>query len=115
MSRESAYRLRARLKGKPFDLAWEAASQCMLEALADAAIERALNGVEVPHFHKGELIHTSRKYDERLTIALLALREQRRPGYVPQTNPASAFTPDGRGGELTRLLARVERGPEGWD
>lgn len=115
MTRQSAYKLRTRLKGEPFDKAWDAAVQCGLDLLADAALERALHGVEVPHFYKGELIHTSRKYDERLTVALLNLREQRRPGYIPQSNPASAYKPDGMGGEFGRLLGRIERGPERWD
>jgi hypothetical protein len=71
MSRQSAYRLRSRLKGKPFDLAWDVAFQHSYDNLAHAALERALNGVEVPIFHGGELVGTYRKYDERLTIALL--------------------------------------------
>jgi len=115
MSRQSAYRLRARLKGEPFDMAWDAALLCQMDALADAAIDRALNGVEVPHFYKGELIHTSRKFDEKLTIALLSLREKRRPNYMPSTHPAFAYRPDGTGSDFARLLARVERGPERWD
>lgn len=69
MSRQSAYALRARLKGEPFDLAWHAALRCRLDALAEAALERALHGVEVQHFYHGELTHTSRRYDERLTVA----------------------------------------------
>ena len=115
MDRSSAYRLRAKYKGEPFDLAWEAAMSCQIDAVADAAIERALNGVEVPHFYKGELIHTSRKFDERLTIALLSLREKRRPTYMPQSHPASAYQPDGTGSEFGRLVKRIERGPQKWD
>lgn len=79
MSRQTAYALRARLKGEPFDHAWHAALRCRFDALAEAALERALHGVEVPHFHRGELIHTSRKFDERLTVALLAMRNQQHP------------------------------------
>lgn len=115
MDRSSAYRQRAKFKGEPFDLAWEAAMNCQIDAVADAAIERALNGVEVPHSYKGELIHTSRKFDERLTIALLSLREQRRPTYMPQSHPASGYQPDGTGSEFVRLLQRVKRGPQTWD
>lgn len=115
MTRQSAYELRGRLKGEPFDLCWEAALLCGLDALADAAIERALNGVEVPHFHKGELIHTSRRYDEKLTIALLALRERKRSDYMASTHPAFAFMPDGTGSEFASLLRRIERGPDRWD
>jgi len=79
MTRQTAYRLRARLRGQPFDLAWEAAFRTVFDALKEAAMDRALNGVEVPHFHNGELIHCSRRYDERLTVALLAMRPTRSP------------------------------------
>lgn len=115
VGRSSAYRMRADLRGEAFDLAWEAAFACGMDALADAALDRALNGVEVPHFYKGELIHTSRKYDERLTVALLALREQARPTYIPQSHPASAYTPDGTRSEFERLLQRIELGMEKWN
>ncbi|KEO92182.1 hypothetical protein EH31_05815 [Erythrobacter longus] len=114
VGRSSAYRLRADLRGEAFDLAWDAAFSCGMDALADAALDRALNGVEVPHFYKGELIHTSRKYDERLTVALLALREQARPSYIPQSHPASAYRPDGTRSEFESLLRRIELGLERW-
>ena len=74
MSRNSAYRLRARLKGEPFDLAWEAAFQHGYDALAQAALERALFGVEVPVWYKGEQVGTTRRYDEGLTRFLLSSR-----------------------------------------
>jgi hypothetical protein len=109
-SRASAYALRARLRGEPFDRAWHAAIRCQFDALLEAAMERALNGVEVPHMHKGEVVHTSRRYDERLTIALLAMR--------------SRFGPHGKGRgladaydleDLNALLDRVAFGTETWD
>ncbi|MCK0127442.1 hypothetical protein [Erythrobacter sp. F6033] len=111
MSRQSAYALRARLKGEPFDLAWHAALRCRFDALAEAALERAMHGVEVPHFHQGELIHTSRRFDERLTVALLAMRERLGPPRVPSTHAAFAY----RANEFGPLLERVEHGPETWD
>jgi len=76
MSRQSAYRLRTQQKGRPFDIGWEAAFQHGYDNLAQVALERALNGVEVPHYYQGELVGTSRKFDERLTIALLAMRNR---------------------------------------
>jgi hypothetical protein len=111
MSRQSAYGLRARLKGEPFDHAWSAALRCRIDALAEAALERALNGVEVPHFHRGELIHTSRKFDERLTVALLAMRERFGLPRPRQSHPAAQYGPE----DFGRLLERVEQGPETWD
>ena len=71
-SRQSAYRLRSRLKGQPFDLAWEVAFHHSYDVLAHAALERALNGVEVPIFFQGEQVGAYRRFDERLTVAMLS-------------------------------------------
>ncbi|MCB2075001.1 MAG: hypothetical protein H6917_18085 [Novosphingobium sp.] len=73
MSRQSAYRLRSRLKGMAFDVAWDVAFQHSYDNLAHAALERALNGVEIPVFFKGEQVGSYRKFDEKLTLALLAM------------------------------------------
>ena len=73
MSRQSAYKLRSRLKGLAFDAAWDEVFRHSYENLPYAALERALNGIEVPHYYKGELIGTSRRYDERLTVTLLKM------------------------------------------
>ena len=77
MSRQSAYRLRSRLKDEAFDLAWEVAFHHSYNNLGQAALERALNGVEVPVYFQGELVGSYRKYDERLTLALLGMRTGR--------------------------------------
>lgn len=110
MSRQTAYRLRARLKGEPFDKAWDAAFHSCFDALAQAALERAIHGVEVPHFHGGELVGTSRRFDERLTVALLAMRHQFGRPLPHDRHPASAFDAE----ELGALIERVERGPDDW-
>lgn len=73
MSRQSAYRLRSRLKGQAFDLAWEVAFHHSYDVLAHAALERALNGIEVPVFFQGEQVGSYRRYDERLTVAMLRM------------------------------------------
>ncbi len=111
MSRQSAYALRGRLKGQPFDRAWQAALQSRIDTLAEAALDRALNGVEVPHFYKGELIHTSRKYDERLTLALLAMREKLRPPPAQPRQEAYAYPTE----DLSKLIERVGKGPDRWE
>lgn len=110
MSRQSAYDLRARLKGEPFDLAWHAALQCRFDALAEAALERALHGVEVPHYYKGELVGTSRRFDERLTVALFAMRDRLGPRAAPQWHPSAHYDRS----DFSRLVARVEEGPATW-
>lgn len=114
MSRQSAYALRARLRGEPFDLAWYAALRCRIDMLAEAAVDRALNGVEVPHFYKGEVVGTSRKFDERLTVALLAMRDSFR---APRASVPAMSDPAAQYGahDFRRLAERVERGPATWD
>lgn len=111
MSRQSAYQLRARLRGEPFDLAWEHAFDSCYDALAEAAMERAANGVEVPHYHQGELIGTSRRYDERLTIALLSMRASLRRPPAPAWHPSSVYSASH---DFRALVDRVECGPETW-
>ena len=112
MSRQSAYALRARLKNEPFDRAWKAAMICRFDLLAEAAMDRALNGVEVPHYYNGELIGTSRRYDERLTVSLLALRAsfQTQQAEPKSSEPSRRYAPD----ELGPLLDRIQHGPETW-
>ncbi|WP_284126443.1 hypothetical protein [Parerythrobacter aestuarii] len=110
MSRQSAYQLRTRMQGKPFAKAWEAAFLTRFDVLAETALDRALNGVEVPHFYNGELVGTSRKYDERLTLALLATRRSFVPQRPYDSEPAAAFKAD----ELGALIERVADGPEEW-
>ncbi|MEZ5692363.1 MAG: helix-turn-helix domain-containing protein [Altererythrobacter sp.] len=110
MSRQSAYQLRTRLREEPFGKAWEAAFVTRFDVLAEAALDRALNGVEVQHYYNGELVGTSRKYDERLTLALLARRENFARPRPSAYDPASAFGAE----DLSGLIERVEHGPEDW-
>ena len=107
MSRQSAYRLRSRLKGGPFDLAWDVAFHHSYDNLAHAALERALNGVEIPVFFKGEQVGSYRKYDERLTVALLAMSTQR--GNVPVLGRHAAEL-ERHAGRFETLVAEVENG-----
>jgi hypothetical protein len=110
MSRQSAYRLRARLKGQPFDIAWETAFQHAYDDLAQVALERATHGVEMPVFHGGEQVGSYRKYDERLTCFLLAQRStigvQRLGRY---TAPAEFWSE-----RWHEMLELVRNGPQRW-
>lgn len=105
-SRQSAYRLRSRLKGQPFDLAWEVAFHHSYDVLAHAALDRALNGVEVPVYYKGERVDTYRRFDERLTVALLGRFTQGgNPGFGRLGPMAERHARD-----FESLLAKVESG-----
>jgi len=110
MSRQSAYRLRARLKGEPFDIAWEAAFQHGYDALAEAALERALHGVEVPVYHKGEQVGSYRRFDERLTAFLLARRNSRGAQRLGRYTAAAEYWSE----RWDRMLDLVEHGPALW-
>lgn len=106
MARQSAYRLRSRLKGQPFDLAWEVAFHHSYDVLAHAALERALNGVEVPVFYQGEQVGSYKRYDERLTVALLH-------GFTPGGNPAFgrlSNAAEKHARDFEALLGQLERG-----
>jgi hypothetical protein len=105
-SRQAAYRLRSRLKGQPFDLAWEVAFHHSYDVLAHAALERALNGVEVPVFFQGEQVGSYRRFDERLTVALLHR-------FTAGGNPLFgrlAPQAERHARDFEALLARVEKG-----
>jgi hypothetical protein len=110
MSRESAHRLRNRLKGQPFDIAWEAAFRQGYDNLAHAALDRAINGVEVPHYRNGELVGTSRKYDERLTVALLAMRNRYGAPQMGRYGAAAEWWSE----RWDAMLQRVETGSIDW-
>jgi len=70
LSREAAYRLRRRdpLFARGWAAAMGKAHEVSIEVLADRAIE----GIEEPIYHRGELVGTRRKYDTRLLLAHIA-------------------------------------------
>lgn len=80
MSRKSAYALRRRPEAQAFRMAWDTALDYGMRRLADAVIGRAVAGVEVPHYYRGELVGTHRRYNDRLAMWLLAHRQPDRFG-----------------------------------
>jgi hypothetical protein len=74
MTPEGAYLLRRHPQGEEFRAAWEAALALGVQRLEDTAMDRALNGVEVPVYHFGEIIGTRRVYNDRLLMFLLRNR-----------------------------------------
>jgi hypothetical protein len=75
MSTQSAYALRRTFEAEAFRLAWDAALDYAIRRLSDEVISRAINGVPVPHFYKGEQVGEHRRYDERLAMFLLRYRD----------------------------------------
>ncbi len=106
MSRDSAYKLRARLVGTPFDLAWEAALENGIRQVAHEAIDRAINGVMQPVFWKGEQIGEKRVFNENLTKFILC-----NPSRIGRHPLAREHTL----GKWDAILDRVEHGELDWE
>lgn len=95
MSVASAYALRSRPDADSFRRAWEAALDVGVSRLSDAALSRALYGVPVPHYYKGEMVGEHRRYDNRLAMWLLRYRDPVRYGRHLDRMTASQH-PEGR-------------------
>ena len=97
MAKEGAYMLRLHPEGAGFRAAWEAALTAGLDRLQDIALERAIDGVPVPVFYKGEQCGEKRWYNDRLLMFILRHRN-------PEKYGAPAALPPG-----TRRPATVAR------
>lgn len=75
VSAEAVYKLRRRPDAQSFRLAMDFALDGAADRVEDAAYSRAINGVEVPHYYRGELVGTHRRYDERLATFILRYRK----------------------------------------
>lgn len=106
MSHTSAYRLRNKLRGTPFDLSWEVALEAGFAQLAQAVMDRALNGEEVVHYHQGAVVGTSRRYDNYLARWILE-----NPWKVGRHQVAREYVSEG----FERLLERIEGGSLDWE
>lgn len=111
LSRESAYRLRNRLKGQPFDIAWEAAFRHGHDNLAHTALELALEGEEVPHYHRGELVGTHRRRNSYLIVSLLKMRNEMGAPMLGRYGAAAEFWSE----DWDRILQRIETGSATWE
>ncbi|MDF2603066.1 hypothetical protein [Sphingomonas sp.] len=68
---EGAYHMRRQPGADSFCAAWEAALASGVQRLTDIAMERAVEGVPIPVFHKGEQVGERRWYNDRLLMFLL--------------------------------------------
>ena len=79
-STQTAYRLRRSFDAQSFRQAWDAALDYAIRRLSDAAYSRAIHGVAIPHFYKGELVGEHRRYNDRLAMFLMQYRDPLRYG-----------------------------------
>jgi len=80
ISPEAVYELRRRPDAQSFRLAMDLALDGAADKVEDGVFARAIHGVEIPHYYKGELVGTHRRYDERLAMFLLRYRKPYRYG-----------------------------------
>lgn len=71
MSPKSAYALRNRPGAESFAAAWDGAARTGIAAAGALAIERAIDGVVQPVFHRGRHVGERRCYNDRLLMAAL--------------------------------------------
>jgi hypothetical protein len=76
----SAYRLRRSEGAESFAQAWDEALAIGMTQLQDIAMDRAINGIPVPHFYKGEKIGESVWHDNKLLMFMVAQTNTRRFG-----------------------------------
>jgi hypothetical protein len=82
MSRQSAYKLRFARGGESFAGAWDAALSLAGKMLADIAFELAVEGEEVPHYWKGELVGTHIRRDKAMLKWLIARLDKKKFGRI---------------------------------
>lgn len=78
MSQPGAYCLRRQPGAESFREAWAAALDLGVQRIEDVAMDRALNGVEVPVYSYGKLVGTRRTYNDRLLMFMLRNRAPER-------------------------------------
>jgi hypothetical protein len=100
-SDHGAYMLRRHPEAEEFRHAWDAALDIGLRRIEDVAMDRALNGVDVPIIYHGEERGTRKVYNDRLLMFMLRNRAPERFG---------GGLREGGGGAIDRMkLARHEK------
>ena len=87
MAPEGAYQLRRHPQAGSFRKAWEQALSHGIQRLEDLAMDRALNGQDVPVYSYGKLVGTRRVYNDRLIMFLLRNRAPTRFARTPNRAP----------------------------
>lgn len=83
------YKLRQHPDAASFRKAWEAALDMGIARIEDVATDRALNGVEEPVYHAGEIVGARRVYNDRLLMFLLKNRAPSRFAADARRSPSA--------------------------
>lgn len=111
MNAASAYRLREAEGAESFAKAWDAALRIGSAQLADVAMDRALNGIAIPHYYKGEKVGEHRWYDNKLLMFMLRHTNSQKFGpYSAEVDLAERIAREEAAAEAKRLeqLQRAE-------
>lgn len=107
MSPRAAYNLRGRSDAISFRQAWDAALDLAASRVEHAALSRALNGVPVPIFYKGEQVGERRVFNEGLTKFMLRYRRPEQYGAWLDDVSTRERHPDGPAIRLTEAVRRL--------
>ena len=105
MTTEGAYMLRRAPGSDSFRVAWAEALDAGVTRLEDLAIDRAINGVEVPMYSYGKLIGSRRVFNDRLLMFILRSRRHERYGNREKTPLSFADRMVARGAPATDRAA----------
>lgn len=105
LSATSAYNLRRRPDAQAFRIAWDAAIDFAMRRLVDAALARAVHGVAVPIFYRGEQVGERREYPEHLAMFLMRAHDPHRFG---AQHPAPPRHGDAAGQHLAQALGHMD-------
>ena len=108
MTRESAYQLRRAPGAEEFAAAWAQALDFGVTRLEDLAIDRAINGVEVPVYSYGKLIGSRTVYNDRLLMFILRSRRPARYGNREKQPLSFAERAAAREALILDTAARIE-------
>ena len=110
MSAVGAYQLRRMPGAESFNAAWDAAVHHGVQNLADIAMERAVEGVAVPVYWKGEQVGEKRWYNDRLLMFMLRHHLPGKFGDLKRLPPGGA---PGHEQALADTRAEAAADPEG--
>jgi hypothetical protein len=91
MTRRSAYRLLDRPGSESFKAAWAKALGWGQDRTLDKSLERALLGETVPIVRDGRVVAERRRYDNRLSFAVLNALDRRTESRLGNSDPAAVF------------------------
>ena len=77
MTTRSAYKLRSRVQGRGFHYAWEGALQIAKRHIADALMDRAINGWVETIRRDGVVVAERHRFDNHISLAALHRLDQR--------------------------------------